>query len=187
MKKLLTVFSIVLLLASCSQTKIAYVDVEEILKEYEGAKIAEEEMKEKSNQISSELDQMAMAFQQKVQAYQEASKTLSESAKREQEQVLMQEQQQIQQSQQMAQQQVQAEGQKKIELINNEIETFLTDYAKSKGYSVILGTSKQTKTVMYGDDSLDITDLVVDALNIAYKPASTEVITEENTEEAPVN
>lgn len=191
MKKLIAVFSMVLLLASCTQTKIAYVNVEDVLKEYEGAKKAEEEMKAQSDQISSQLDQMAMAFQQKVQAYQETSKSLSESVRREQEQGLMQEQQQIQQRQQMAQQQVQSEGQKKVDMINDEIETFLTDYAKSKGFSIILGTTEQTKTVMYADESLDITDAVIDALNVAYKPAETEEkaeeITPEKMEETPVN
>lgn len=187
MKKLITVFSIVLLLTSCTQTKIAYVNIETVLTEYEGAKKAEEEMKAQSDQISSELDQLAMAFQQKVQAYQETSATFSESVKREKEGVLMQEQQQIQQRQQMAQQQMQAESQKKIGLVNDEIETFLADYAKTKGYSVILGTSDQTKTVMYGDESLDITEAVIDGLNVAYKPSGSDEKVEEKTEEVPVN
>ena len=95
----------------------------------------------------------------------------------------MQEQQQIQQRQQMAQQLIQTEGQKRIDIINEDIESFLTDYAKQKGLTYILGTSKQTKSVLYGDKTLDITEEVIDALNDDYKPNSSEEKKEENTKE----
>lgn len=179
MKKLITVLSIILLFTSCNQVKIAHVDVEEILKEYKGSKKAEEEMKVQSEKMSAELDQLANNFQQKVQEYQKNSKSLSENTKKQKEQELMQEQQQIQQRQQMAQQLVQAEGQKKIDIINEDIESFLTDYAKQKGLTYILGTSQQTKSVMYGEKSLDITEEVISALNDNYKPDNTEEKNEE--------
>ncbi len=187
MKKLLLVFSVFLLLTSCNEVKIAYVDVEEIIKDYEGSKEAEKEMKAESEKMAAELDQLAKGFQLKVQEYQSNSKNLSDNAKREKEQVLMQEQQMIQQRQQMAQQQVQAEGQKKMDKINEAIESFLSDYAKTNGYNYILGTSSQTKSVYYGDASLNITESVITALNENYQPEKGEVKTEEAIKEEPVN
>jgi len=186
MKKLAIVFSLMMLMTSCNQVKIAYVDLEEILKEYEGAVQAEEEMKVKSQQMSEQLDQMAAPLQQKIQAYQQNKDNLSASERQKQEGELMQQQQQFQQQQQMAQQQVQAEGQSKYEEINNDIETFLADYGKSNGYSYILGSSVQTKTVLYGEESLDITDEVIEALNSNYdsEAPATEVAAPET---APVN
>jgi len=191
MKKLAIVFSLMMLMTSCNQVKIAYVDLEEVLKEYEGAVQAEEEMKMKSQQISQQLDQMALPLQQKIQAYQQNKDKLSASARQEQEAELMQQQQQFQQQQQIAQQQVQSEGQAMYEKINSEIETFLADYGKSNGYSYILGSSVQTKSVLYGEESLDITDEVIDALNVNYEseapaePATEEAVTE--PESTPVN
>lgn len=191
MKKLAIVFSLMMLFTSCNQVKIAYVDLEEILKEYEGAVKAEEEMKLKSQQISQQLDQMALPLQQKIQEYQQNKDNLSASARQKQEAELMQQQQQFQQQQQMAQQQVQAEGQAKYEKINSEIESFLAEYGKSNGYTYILGSSVQTKSVLYGEESLDITEAVIDALNVNYEseaPAETtaeEAVTEPT--EAPVN
>ena len=181
MKKLAIVFSLMMLMTSCNQVKIAYVDLEEVLKEYEGAVQAEEEMKVKSQQISQQLDQMAMPLQQKIQEYQQNKDNLSASARQKQEAELMQQQQQFQQQQQIAQQQVQAEGQAKYEKINSDIESFLADYGKSNGYSYILGSSVQTKSVLYGEESLDITDQVIDALNVNYE---SEVPAEAATEEA---
>ena len=43
MKKIAVVFSLMMILTSCTQVKIAYVDLEEVMKEYEGSKKAEEE------------------------------------------------------------------------------------------------------------------------------------------------
>jgi len=174
MKKLIGVFSILILLSSCNQTKIAYVDVSEILKEYKGSKKAEEEMRIQSDKIAKELDELAFPFQQKVQEYQNNSKNLSDSEKKIREQELMQEQQIIQRQQQMAQQQVQEEGQKRIDIINDEIGSFLSEYAETHGFTYILGTSSQTKTVMYGDETLNITKEVIEALNEGYDADSVE-------------
>ncbi|WKK66040.1 OmpH family outer membrane protein [Lutimonas zeaxanthinifaciens] len=168
MKKLAVVFSLMMLMASCNQVKIAYVDVEEILKEYDGAKKAEEDMKAKSQAISQQLDQLAQPLQEKIQEYQKNKDNLSASARQKKESELMQEQQMFQQQQQMAQQQVQAEGQRMFEEMNSDIESFLEDYGKSKGYTYILGSSMQTKSVLYGEASLNITDAVIDALNESY-------------------
>lgn len=193
MKNLMGIITLVFLMASCTQVKIAHVDVEEVLKEYEGSKKAEEEMKAQSEKMASELDQLAIPFQQKVQEYQKNSQNLSATDRQKKEQELMQEQQLIQQRQQMAQQQVQAEGQKKIEKINEDIDDFLESYAKSKGFTYILGTSEQTKSVLYGEESLNITDEVIKALNENYSEVSStsdasgdssEAATEEPT---PVN
>ena len=175
-----------MLLASCNQVKIAYVDVEEILKEYEGAKQAEEDMKAQSQQISQELDQLAMPLQQKIQEYQKNKGSLSASARQKQEAELMQEQQMFQQQQQMAQQKVQSEGQRMFDKINSDIESFLADYGQSKGYTYILGSSVQTKSVLYGEESLNITDEVIDALNANFE-VETPVDSTTTTVPTPVN
>ena len=47
---ILIVFAI--LLMSCNQTKIGYVDLEEVVKEYKGTKDAEKAMNEKSQGIN---------------------------------------------------------------------------------------------------------------------------------------
>ena len=178
-EKLVMAVSILFLLASCNQVKVAYVDVDEILKEYKGAKEAEKEIQAESIKLSAEIEQLTNRFQQKVQEFQKSSNTMSAAEKQKLEQELMMEQQQIQMSQQMVQQQMQALSLAKIEELNKDIELFLEGYAKSNGYSYILGTSQQTKAVMYGDASLNVTDEVLESLNSNYK---IDEITEETTE-----
>ncbi len=72
----------------------------------------------------------------------------------------------------MVQQQMQTLSQAKIEELNKEIESFLEDYAGSNGYSYILGTSQQTKAVMYGKPSLNVTEEVLESLNENYESSA---------------
>jgi len=58
MKNLLFTISMILLLSSCTQEKVAYVDVEEIYKEYYKAKEAEQEMTMQSQKMSMEIEEL---------------------------------------------------------------------------------------------------------------------------------
>ena len=165
MKRIIFAVGMVLMLTSCNQTKIAYVNIDEVLKEYEGSKNAEKSMREKSDQIMAELEPMMREFQTKVQEFQKNASNLSVNAKAEMEQQLMQEQQILQQRQQMAQQQVQQEGQQVYKDIDKKIDSLIASYAKSKGYTFVLGTSPSTKSIVYGDETMNITDEVIEVLN----------------------
>lgn len=165
MKKLIAVFAFLIILTSCNETKIAYVDLEDILKEYKGSKEAEEEMRKKSEQISLEFEQLSSQFQLKVQEYQESMTKLSVADRTQKEQELMREQQMIQQRQQMSQQQFQQDGNKRIGVINEEIATYIEGYAKRNNFSFVLSTTNQTRNILYGDEKFDITDIIIENLN----------------------
>lgn len=164
----------IILFTSCTQEKVAYVDVEEIYKEYNKAKEAEQQMSIQSQKMSNEIEEFRMAFQQKVQEYQNASSSLSDTEKQQKEQELMREQQEIQQRQQMARQLIQEESKGKMDLIDEDIERLISKYAESKGFTMVLGTSSQTKSVLYGESSKDITDDIIESLNDEYEPEESE-------------
>lgn len=179
MKRVIIAFGLVLTLASCNETKIAYVNIDEVLKEYEGSINAEKSMREKSDEIMAELEPMARAFQAKVQEFQLNASKLSAKDKADQEGILMQEQQALQQRQQMVQQQVQQESQQLYMDIDSKIDSLIAVYAKTKGYSFVLGNSPQTKSVVYGVETSNITEQVIETLNESYvskedKPSETE-------------
>ena len=169
MKKYLIAFLLLSLLISCDQTKIAYVDVEEILKEYKGMKDAQKELDSKEGEFKKALDQMAVSYQTGLKEYQEKGRTMSLKRRQETESMLMQQQQMLNQQQQQAQQELQKFGQEKMDEINENIKDFVGDYAKKNGYTYILGTSEQTRSVLYGDSKTDLTDEILEALNDEYK------------------
>ncbi|MDY7394685.1 OmpH family outer membrane protein [Aureibaculum sp. 2210JD6-5] len=170
MKNLVIIAVVAFGLMSCQESvKIAYVDVEEIMKEYKGTKDTEATMKVKSDKLKSELDSLIGNWQNKAKVYQDNAQKMSANARAEREQALMQEQQQINQRQQAIQQQVQAEGQESLESLSKEINDFVKTYAKEKGYNFVLGTTGSNGTVMYGEEKADITDDVLVQLNKSYK------------------
>ncbi len=188
MRKLLGVIILLVFMTSCNEQKIAFVDFEKVVKDYNGSIAAEKEMKAESDQLSAGLDQMASEFQSNVQNYQQKMEGLSATARSEQEQVLMQQQQRLQQQQQMAQQQLQAKGQEKMDQINGEIVAYIKEYAQKNGYAFVLGTTDMTNTVLFGDEKYDLTDEVIESLNKLSEAAETvvEEVIEEAVEE-PVN
>ena len=164
MKKLLVVvFAVVL--SSCTQTKIAYIDVETVMEEYVAMQALEEELTVKQNEMAAELEGLQTAFQAKVQEYYQNAPSMSDSKKTETEQALQQEGQMIQGRQQQASQLLQQENQVRSEVLIKKIDSVVADYSKTKGFSLVIGT-QGTGTVMYGEDSLDVTSEVIEALNV---------------------
>lgn len=166
MKKLL-VIAFAVVLASCNQTKVAYVDVEVLMKDYEGTKSLESKMKEKQEAKAKELDSLTAPFQAKVQNYYKAAQTMSPQKRAEAEGALQQEQQFLQAQQQQASQEWQKETQESYEAITKVVDSLVGTYAKSNGYNMIFGTSGKG-TVMYGDENLDVTKQVLEMLNKEY-------------------
>jgi outer membrane protein len=166
MKKLL-IIAFAVVLASCNQTKVAYVDVEVLMKDYEGTKALESKMKEKQEAKAKELDSLTAPFQAKVQNYYKSAQSMSPQKRAEAEGALQQEQQFIQAQQQQASQELQTETQESYEAITKVVDSLVGSYAKSNGYNIIFGTSGKG-TVMYGDENLDVTKQVLEMLNKEY-------------------
>lgn len=167
MKKILLLLTVIFSLASCTQ-KIAYVDVEALMKGYDETKTMEVDLKAKQDKLKFSLDSLALGFQQRVQDYQGKMGSMSPQSRQQIEQKLTQEQQQIQGQQQQASQMLQQISQESFEALSKKVDSFVADYAKGKGYKMILGTNGKG-TVMYGDEKLNVTEQVLVKLNEAYK------------------
>ncbi len=167
MKKLVLVFATVLLFASCTQTKIGYVDVEELMKEYDATKDVEALLKIEQEQMKKSLDSLSTAFQGKVEAYYKKAQKMSVKSRQAKEGELQQEQQVIQQAQTQAQQILQQKGQKGVEALTKTLDSVVAAYATANKFNMILGT-QGNGTIMYGDDAMNLTETILDALNTSY-------------------
>ena len=166
MKKLLLV-AFVILFTSCNQTKIAYINVEDLMKGYDATKALEEKLKAKQEEMTKELDSIGAPFQLKVQEYYQNANKMSAQKRAETEQALQQEQQILQARQQQAGQVLQQENQTLSEALTKKVDSFVADYAKAKGIQLVFGTSGNG-TVMYGDDKFNVTNDILDILNENY-------------------
>ena len=129
MKKLSVLFVITVLMASCTQTKIGYVDVQEVMKEYDAAQSIEAELKFEQENISKSLDSVMGPFQAKVQEFYKNQASMSTAKRQATEQQLQQENQQLQQQQQQVQQYLQQKGVAEIEALTKKIDSTVGAYA----------------------------------------------------------
>lgn len=166
MKKLLFL-AIAIMLVSCNQNKVAYIDVEVLMKDYEATKELESSLKEKQEKMAKELDSISAPFQLKVQQYYQNQQKMSTKKRAEVESALQQEQQFLQSKQQQASQLLQMENQEKSEVLTKRVDSFVADYAKENGFNLILGTSGKG-TVLYGEDSMDVTTDILEILNLDF-------------------
>lgn len=166
MKKIL-IIAFAFALASCNQTKIAYIDVEVIMKDYNATKALEEKLKAKQEVFAKELDSLQGPFQLKVQAYYKVAQQMTPQKRAEAEGALQQEQQFLQARQQQASEELQKENQENSDALTKKVDSFVADYAKAKGYQLIIGTSGKG-TVMYGDEKLNVTADILEILNKDY-------------------
>ena len=191
MKTILITLIAAITLSSCTQQKIAYVDSSELLKEYKVMKEFEEGMKAKEAIFTSKYKQMQGEIEAEYQAFMGKASKMNQKKAAARNQEISQKYQQMQQMQQSEGYQLQQESQTKMKEILKEVTDFVKSYGVKNGYTYILGSSESTGSVLYGDEKLDITDVVLEALNADKKeevkkeapkteePAKEEVSTEE--------
>lgn len=182
MKKLFIAIIALVTLSACTQQKIGFVDSTELMQEYKAVKDLEKEIEEKQNMLQASYQQVAMAFEKEVQDFQSSSNKMSRKKGEARYQELMMKQQQIQQGQQMESQKLQQESQDKMDVIIDDVKDFVKNYAKESGFTYILG-SNEAGNVLYGDEKLDLTDVILVAINKDFKNKSGEEVIEEKTTE----
>jgi outer membrane protein len=166
MKKLVLI-AFAIMLASCNQTKIGYVNVENLMKDYKATKVLETQLKTKQEKISRQLDSLQTPFKVKVQNYYQSAQKMSASKRAKVEKELQQEQQMLQLNQQQAAKQLQDENKAESEKITKRVDSLVENFAKANGYKLILGTSGNG-TVMYGDTTLNVTKKILVMLNADF-------------------
>jgi len=169
MKNLVYVVLAVLVLTSCQQQKIGFIDNGKVINEYQEKKDIEEKYKVRDEAFKKRTDSIGQAFQMEVQAFQAKAGKMSQKKAQEAYEGLMQKQQTLQQQIQIEQQQITKAFQIEIDSTIIKVKDFVKDYGKTNGYTYILGTSDAAASVLYGTEENDLSQTIIDALNTEYK------------------
>ncbi|UNY99720.1 OmpH family outer membrane protein [Zhouia spongiae] len=153
---------------SCQQDKVAYIDNTKVINEYQEKKDIEAKFKTKIEVFDKKADSLSRAFQGEAQAFESEAKRLSQKVAQEKYNVLLQKRQAMGQQLQMEEQQLSQESQKEIDSLIKKVRSFIKDYGKDNGYTFILGAN-EAGSVLYGDETKDITEEILQALNDGYK------------------
>lgn len=158
--------------AAPSELKIAYVEVDSLMNQYEFCKEFSVVLEKKGQAIEqqlqssqSSLQKDGASFQQKLQsnAYsrEEAERINASLQKRASD---------LSETQQRLAVSFQEEQKKYNDALHDSLQHFLKEYNKTKKYTLIL--SKSGDNILYADKSADITEEIVAGLNKAYKKGS---------------
>ena len=155
-----------------SSLKIAYVEVDSIMSQYEFCKEYSLILEKKSQNIQTTLQQKGQALQAAANNFQQ--KLQQNAYTREQaEQVqagLQKQNADLEALQARLSAEFQNETAKFNEALHDSIQHFINKYNKDKKYTMIL--SKSGDNILYANKGIDITDEIVKGLNKAYKKGS---------------
>ena len=158
----------ILLLVSCQQEKIGFVDNVKLMDEYQQKKDVEAKFQVKAEKLGKKRDSISQAFQMEAQAFQSKAETMSQSKAQEEYAAMQQKGQYIGQQLQQEDQKLQTEGQVEMDSIVKTVKEEIKEYGKSNGYTYILGGG-DGGSVLYGKEANDLTDEIVKILNDKYK------------------
>jgi outer membrane protein len=147
---------------------IVYVNSDSLLSKYDYAKDMSKRLNDKGTTAKSNIESRGQGLQREIAEYQRGVSTMAADVRQKTEQRLQREQQEFQSYQQNEQADFQSAQSQENNKLYDKISDFAKQYAKEKGYKLVLTFSKANPTVLYGDPALDVTADVVKRLNDAY-------------------
>ena len=169
--------------AATGNLRIAYVEVDSLMTQYEFCKEKSLDLQKKSNNARNTLNQKgqqlqsaATNFQQKLNSNGFTSREQAES----QQAAIQRQQQSLQELQARLEGELANETAKFNDALRDSLMHFLNAYNKDKKYDLIL--TKQGDNILYAAKRFDITNDVINGLNKRYKKAPAAKKTEEKKE-----
>ena len=160
--------------AQTTPTKIGYADVDYIFSQLPEAKQIETELKSTQAQLKNQIDTKYQEFQKKLADYQANLNTMLEAVRANTERELTQMQQNIEKLQADAQTTIQAKQTQLMEPVYKKVGKGIEDVAKENAFTFILNQQiGGLDVILYGDEKMDISDLVLKKLGVTPKPATT--------------
>ena len=150
--------------------KIAYIEVDSIMTQYEYCKNFKDSLTTLSNSYQKTVESKMRALQQAAASYQ---KKLQDGTYTSQEQAanaqasLAKQEQALQKLQEELSVKFDAEQARYNQALRDSLQSFLADYNKKHKYTLIL--SKAGDNILYAQPSMDITNDVIAGLNKRYK------------------
>ena len=167
MKKLAIAFLTILGFTACQQQKIGFVDNGVLINEYQERVDIEANLQIKIDAFKSRTDSLRSAFELEIKEAELRARKMSQADVQKLSQELQQKEQVLSQRVQFEQQQIAQESQTLNDSLIKTVKNFVRAYGKSNNYNYILG-SNEAGSVLYGEESSDLTQEILKALNDGY-------------------
>ena len=170
--------------ATATGLKIAYVEVDSLMTQYDFAKDYSVTLQKKSNNARNTLTQKGNTLQAAVNNFQQKLNNNGFTSREQaasQQAAIERQQRDLQELQARLENELANETAKFNETLRDSLQSFLKDYNKEKQFSLIL--TKQGDNILLADKKFDITQDVINGLNKRYKPAAKKAGEPSKTEE----
>jgi outer membrane protein len=147
---------------------IAYINSDSVLKNYDFLKDNKVVLEAKTKKMRSDFTNRAQSLQNEITAYQRNQSNLTIGQARALEEDLAKKQQNLQMYEQSLGQELMNEESKLNKELYDRITSFLKTYSAKNNLQVVLKFDTGSD-VLFGAEALDITNIVVNGLNEAYK------------------
>ena len=158
---------------STTGMKIAYVEVDSLMTQYDFAKDYSVTLQKKSNNARNTLTQKGNQLQAAVNNFQQKLNNNGFTSREQAASVqaaIERQQRDLQELQVRLESELANETQKFNEALRDSLNNFLTSYNKDKKYDLI--RSKAGDNILFADHKYDITKDIINGLNKRYKPAA---------------
>ena len=157
---------------SASGLKIAYVEVDSLMTQYDFAKDYSVTLQKKSNNARNTLTTKGNTLQAAVNNFQQKLNNNGFQSREQaasQQAAIERQQRDLQELQARLENELASETAKFNEALRDSLQNFLKDYNKDKQFDLIL--TKQGDNILFADKKFDITQDIINGLNKRYKPA----------------
>ncbi|MCZ8022588.1 MAG: OmpH family outer membrane protein [Cyclobacteriaceae bacterium] len=148
--------------------KIAFINADSVLKYYSFLEVNKKALEAKGSKLEQDFRDRAQSLQNDVNQYQRTVNNMTFGQAKAAEEDLAKKQQNLQMYQQRLQQELAIEEGKLNRELYERITKFLKGYASQNNLQVVLKYDP-TSDVLFGGETLDITQAVIDGLNTEYK------------------
>ncbi|MGC3948239.1 MAG: OmpH family outer membrane protein [Chryseolinea sp.] len=160
--------------AQTTAPKIGYADVDYIFSQMPESKAIDAELKSTQAQLKNQIDTKYQEFQKKVQDYQANLNTMLEAVRQNTERELQQMQQNLEKLQADAQTTIETKRSQLMDPVYKKVGKGIEDVAKEQGFTFVLNQQiGGLDVILYGDEKMDVSDLVLKKLGVTPKPATT--------------
>ena len=169
---------------SATGLKIAFVEVDSLMTQYDFAKDYSVTLQKKSNNARNTLTQKGNTLQAAVNNFQQKLNNNGFQSREQaasQQAAIERQQRDLQELQARLENELASETAKFNEALRDSLQNFLKDYNKDKQFDLIL--TKQGDNILFADKKFDITQDIINGLNKRYKPGKKVDADEKKAEE----
>lgn len=148
--------------------KIAFVRSQDLVYSYLGMKEVQNNFETQKQLWQHTMDTIRTDYKEALKLYHVEARQLSLEEKKERQTYLQRLEQNMIQYAEVVQKTSKKEEERMLEGVLNQVNSFVQEYGKRKGYDVIFGTTL-SGNILYGKEVIDITNELVAELNQTYK------------------